>query len=189
MDEGYEVYCGLDVGKSEHHAAALNAAGERVFDKPLPQDEARPRDLFTGLQQHGRVLVIVDQPNTIGALPIAVARDCGCTVAYLQGLAMRKAADLYPGKSKTDAGDAFIIAETARAMPHTLRVVDRDSEVLAALKVLSGFDADLTHECTTAIIIKGGRRLGRSCAAGINSVPKPCLGASLICFQLKEERF
>lgn len=137
--------------KSEHHAAALNAAGERVFDKPLPQDEARLRELFTDLQQHGRVPVIVDQPNTIGALPIAVARDFGCTVAYLPGPAMRKAADLYPGKSKTDARDAFIIAETARAMPHTLRAVDRDSEVLAALKVLSGFDADLTHECTRAI--------------------------------------
>ena len=151
MDEGFGVYCGLDVGKSEHHAAALNTAGERVFDKPLPQDEERLRELFTNLQQHGRVLVIVDQPNTIGALPIAVARDCGCTVAYLPGLAMRKAADLYPGKSKTDARDAFIIAETARSMPHTLRAVDRDSEVLAALKVLSGFDADLTHECTRAI--------------------------------------
>ncbi|MEW1821426.1 transposase [Arthrobacter sp. NPDC080031] len=36
-------------------------------------------------------------------------------------------------------------------MPHTLRSLDRDSEVLAALKVLSGFDADLTHECTRAI--------------------------------------
>ena len=36
-------------------------------------------------------------------------------------------------------------------MPHTLRAVDRDSEVLSALKVLSGFDADLTHECTRAI--------------------------------------
>ena len=94
---------------------------------------------------------MLDQPNTIGALPIAVARDCGCTVAYLPGLAMRKAADLYQGKSTTDARDAFIIAETARAMPHTLRAVDRDSEVLAALKVLSGFDADLTHECTRAI--------------------------------------
>jgi Transposase len=58
------------------------------------------------------VLVIVDQPNTIGALPIAVARDCGCTVAYLPGLAMRKAADLYPGKSKTDARDAFIPARS-----------------------------------------------------------------------------
>ncbi len=54
MDEGYEVYCGLDVGKSEHHAAALNALGERVFDKPLPQDDARLRELFIGLQQHGR---------------------------------------------------------------------------------------------------------------------------------------
>ena len=95
--------------------------------------------------------MVVDQPNTIGALPVAVARDCGCEVAYLPGLAMRKAADLYPGNSKTDARDAFIIAETARAMPHTLRAVDRDSEVLSALKVLSGFDADLTHECTRAI--------------------------------------
>ena len=33
-------------------------------------------------------------------------------------------------------------------MTHTLRAVDRDSGVLAALEVLSCFDADLTHECT-----------------------------------------
>ena len=151
MDEGFDVYCGLDVGKSDHHATALNRAGERLFDKPLPQDEARMRQLFMTLQQHGNVLMIVDQPNTIGALPVAVARACGCEVAYLPGLAMREAADLYPGRSQTDARDAFIIAETARAMPHTLRAVDRDSEVLSALKVLSGFDTDLTHECTRAI--------------------------------------
>jgi hypothetical protein len=66
-----------------------------------------------------------------------VARDCGGEVAYLPGLAMRKAADLYPGKSKTDARDAFIIADTARAMPHTLRAVDRDSEVLSEFFKLS----------------------------------------------------
>ena len=89
------------------------------------------------------MLVVVDQPNTIGALPIAVARDVGADVAYLPGLAMRKAADLYPGQSKTDARDAFIFADTARTMPHTLRAVDRDSDVLSALKVLSGFDEDL----------------------------------------------
>lgn len=151
MTELFDVYCGLNVGKSEHHATTLTPAGERIFDKALPQDEAPLRELFTSLSQHGRVLMIVDQPNTIGALPIAVARDCGCEVAYLPGLAMRKAADLYPGRSKTDARDAFITADTARTMPHTLRAVDRDSDVLAALKVLSGFDADLTHECTRAI--------------------------------------
>lgn len=59
-----------------------------------------------------------------------------CTVANLPGLAARRAADLSSGKSKTYTRDAFVVAETARTMRHTLRAVDRDSEVLAALKVL-----------------------------------------------------
>ncbi|MGO1561958.1 Mobile element protein [Actinomycetales bacterium JB111] len=151
MDTRFAVVIGLDVGKSGHHACALSPDGERLFDKPLPQDEAQLRELFTGLQEGGEVLMVVDQPNTIGALPIAVARDVGCAVAYLPGLAMRKAADLYPGRAKTDARDAFIIADTARTMPHTLRSVDRDSEVLSALKVLAGFDEDLAHETTRAL--------------------------------------
>ena len=151
MNSEYAVVIGLDVGKTGHHACALDPDGNKLFDKPLPQDEAQLRELFTDLQQHGSVLMVVDQPNTIGALPIAVARDVGCTVAYLPGLAMRKAADLYPGRSKTDARDAFIIADTARTMPHTLRQVDRDNEVLSALKVLAGFDEDLAHETTRAL--------------------------------------
>lgn len=85
------MWCGLDVGKEEHHACALDANGKRLFDKPLPQDERKLRDLFTGLQQHGRVLMIVDQPNTIGALAVALARDVGCEVAYLPGLVPRPA--------------------------------------------------------------------------------------------------
>ena len=151
MDTRFAVVVGLDVGKSSHHACALDPAGNRLFDKPLPQDESELRELFTQLQNQGEVLMVVDQPNTIGALPIAVARDVGCSVAYLPGLAMRKAADLYPGRSKTDARDAFIIADTARTMPHTLRQVDRDSDVLSALKVLAGFDEDLAHETTRAL--------------------------------------
>ena len=109
-DLGFDIWCGLDVGKQAHHACALDAAGKKVFDKPLPQDQSKLEDLFTRLSEHGRVLVIVDQPNTIGALPIAVARSMGIQVAYLPGLAMRRAADLYPGNAKTDARDAFVIA-------------------------------------------------------------------------------
>lgn len=145
------VWCGLDVGKEEHHACALDADGTRVFDKPLPQDEAKLREVFARLQKHGRVLLIVDQPNTIGALPVAVAKDVGCEVAYLPGLAMRKAAQLMPGDAKTDARDAFVIATTALRMPGTLRAVDRDSEVLASLKVLAGYDDDLARESTRSI--------------------------------------
>jgi hypothetical protein len=64
--------------------------------------------------------MVVGQPGTIGSLPVTVAGDGGCEVAYLPVLAMLKAAD-------------------------------RDSEVHSALKVLSGFEADLTHRCTRAI--------------------------------------
>ena len=144
-------FLGLDVGKSEHHACALNRDGNKVFDKPSPQLESDLAGVFHQLQELGSVLVVVDQPNSIGALPITVARDCGCEVGYLPGLAMRKAADLYPGRVKTDKRDAFIIADTARTMPHTLRAVDRNDEVLSALKMLSGFDDDIARDCTRTV--------------------------------------
>src|SRR5699024_5435031 len=134
------VWCGLDVGKHDHHASSVNADGTNVWDKALPQDESRLRKVFTSLQAHGPVLVIVDQPNTIGALLVAVARDAGCPVAYLPGLAMRKAAQLLPGDTKTDARDASVIATAACKMPETLRAVDQDDAVLASVKVLAGYD-------------------------------------------------
>jgi hypothetical protein len=38
-----DVFIGLDYGKSGHHAVALNRAGKKLFDKDLPNDEARLR--------------------------------------------------------------------------------------------------------------------------------------------------
>ena len=143
-----DVFLGLDVGKTGHHAVALNRAGKKLYDKALPQDETKMRDIITMLTTHGKVLVIVDQPASIGALPVAVARSAGATVGYLPGLAMRRIADLHPGQAKTDARDAAIIAEAARSMPHTLRSVELDDETLAELGVLCGFDDDLTGQIT-----------------------------------------
>jgi transposase len=147
----YAVFCGVDVGKGTHHAVALDARGKRLHDKELPQDEQALRALLTSLQSHGTVLVVVDQPNNIGALPIAVARAVDCHVGYLPGLAMRRIADLHPGQAKTDARDAYIIAEAARTMPHTLRRVDIGEEALAELNVLVGFDDDLAGEATRLV--------------------------------------
>lgn len=42
--------------------------------------------------------------------------------------------------------DAFIIADTARTMPHTLSCVDTSQETSSELGVLVGFDDDLTGE-------------------------------------------
>lgn len=144
-----DVFLGLDVGKGEHHATAVTPAGKKAFDKRLPNTEPKLRELFAKLKaKHGTVLVVVDQPASIGALPLAVARDMGCPVAYLPGLTMRRIADLYPGEAKTDAKDAFIIADAARAMPHTLRAIDGEDETIAELEMIVGFDDDLAGEAT-----------------------------------------
>ncbi|NHC32815.1 IS110 family transposase [Dermacoccus nishinomiyaensis] len=144
----YAVYLGLDVGKEHHHACALDPAGKRLHDKTLPQDEQRIRDLLTDLSVHGDVLVVVDQPASIGALPVAVARSMNIQVAYLPGLAMRRIADLHPGNAKTDARDAYVIADAARTLPHALRRVDVGDDALADLEVIVGFDDDLAAETT-----------------------------------------
>ncbi|MBD1540645.1 IS110 family transposase [Pseudarthrobacter sp. NKDBFgelt] len=143
-----EVFIGVDVGKGEHHAVALDRAGKRLLDRALPNDEARIREILAELEHHGRILVVVDQPATIGALPVAVAQAAGTLVGYLPGLAMRRIADLHPGEAKTDARDAFIIADAARTMPHTLRSVQLADAQLAELTMLCGFDDDLAKQAT-----------------------------------------
>ncbi|WP_329599694.1 IS110 family transposase [Streptomyces pseudovenezuelae] len=145
--DGVGVFLGLDVGKQTHHGHGLTPAGKTVFDKPLPNGEPKLRAVFDKLKaKFGTVLVVVDQPASIGALPLTVARDADCQVAYLPGLAMRRIADLYPGEAKTDAKDAAVIADAARSMPHTLRALDLTDEVTAELTMLVGFDQDLAGE-------------------------------------------
>lgn len=122
-----DVWVGLDVGKSAHHAHALDHDGNTLYDKPLKQDEKAIRTMLGKLSKHGRVLLVVDQPNTIGSLPLTVARNMGIAVAYLPGTAMRR---------------------TAQLLPETLRDAGPDDETLAALKLLAGHDEDLAPEST-----------------------------------------
>ena len=152
----FDVFIGIDVGKAEHWATALDSAGKTLFDKVLPNNESRLRDLYKRLGEHGRLLVVVDQPATIGALAVAVARDTGIAVGYLPGLSMRRIADLTPGSAKTDRRDAAVIAQAARTMPHTLRDVTAADEEAASLTMLTGFDLDLARQVNqTANRIRG----------------------------------
>lgn len=40
--------------RSGHHAVAPNRKGKRLFDKALPNDEARLLEILSGLSGHGR---------------------------------------------------------------------------------------------------------------------------------------
>lgn len=72
------------------------------------------REVFAKLKdKHGTVAMVVDQPASIGALSLAVARGVAARpddAAYRRPL---------PREAKTDARGAFVITDAARVMPHT----------------------------------------------------------------------
>ncbi|MGF6482583.1 hypothetical protein QFZ91_004810 [Paraburkholderia sp. JPY419] len=152
------VRCRLAAGSPRYflHVPTIGGLANQARHNSRPQshslsggvDEAKPRALITELKAHGQLLVVVDRPATIGALPVAVACDGGVLVAYLPGLAMRRIADLHAREAKTSARDAAVIAEAARSMPHTLRTLRLADEPIAELTMLCGFDDDLAAQIT-----------------------------------------
>ena len=64
-----DVFIGIDVGKHNHHVVALTSDGTQILSKALPQNETKLRALIDKLKVNGTLLVIVDQPATIGRSP------------------------------------------------------------------------------------------------------------------------
>mgnify|MGYP002722309019 FL=1 len=130
----YDFVIGVDVGKYFHHACVLDPQGRQVLSKRINQHEGSLRKLFGQfLADNASVLVIVDQPNNIGRLTVAVAQDMGADVRYLPGLAMRQLSRIHVGNSKTDVRDAYVIAHAGLNLPDALRSVDRVEEVFIQL--------------------------------------------------------
>ena len=146
----HDVYLGIDVGKTFHHAVAIGNDGKLLLDRPVPNDETAMREVVSSLRERGSVLLVVDQPSDIGAFPVAVARSEGVQVGYLPGIAVRRIADLHVGHSKSDQRDAFVIAHAARSLPHALRTITGEEESVAELRVLCAFDDDLVTQINGA---------------------------------------
>lgn len=145
--EQVSVWVGLDVGKEEHFAEVLDDDGGRLFARSVANDQAALEELVVAAGRHGQVGLVIDQPGSIAQLVLAVARHAEVPVAYVPGLVMRRAADLYPGEAKTDRRDAFVIADTARSRRKTVHWLDVGSDdLLDQLRVLNGFDIDLAAD-------------------------------------------
>lgn len=87
----YDYVIGMDVGKYFHHACVLDIDGTQVLSKRINQNEKSLRALFSTFSANDhKALVVVDQPNNIGRLTVAVAQDIGIDVRYLPSLAMRQ---------------------------------------------------------------------------------------------------
>ena len=144
----YDVYCGIDVGKTTHYLVALSKENDqRLLSRPLAQDEKEIRSALKGLGSFGSVLVIVDQTGSFGRPVVSVARSLGMDVAHLSPKAYHDAARLY-GEGTSDAKAAYVIADTARAHPNRIvAAADRD-EATEELRLLLSWRKDLVDEST-----------------------------------------
>lgn len=148
QDPGIEVWVGLDVGKHDHHATLMNAAGAKLADRAVKNRESDLSALLDTAEGMGVVALVIDQPGSIGTLAVQAALGRGIPVAYVPGLVMRRAADLYPGESKTDKRDSLILADHARLHAARLHWLTQGDEDLQTLQLLAGRDQDLAHDVT-----------------------------------------
>ena len=109
-----EVFVGVDIAKGKHFVCAVSARGEALFFRPVTNDEADIRQVIDEAATHGHPALVVDTISSAAVLALTVAAECGIPVAYVSGLVMRRAADLYAGAAKTDPKDAQVLAYYAR---------------------------------------------------------------------------
>lgn len=144
----YQVFCGVDVGKATNYVVALGRDDDRrLLSRPVEQTEADMRAALSEAMSHGVTLAVVDQPGSFGRLAVAVARDMGIDVAQIPPKRFRQVAETY-GEGKSDAKDAFIIADAARSTPRNVELLGSRSDAIAAIRVVTSCRDDAVHERT-----------------------------------------
>ena len=143
-----EVFVGVDVAKGDHYACAMTSTGEEVLARPVRNDEAAIDQLIDDAGGYGSVALVIDTTSSPASLLLEAATRRQVPVAYVTGLAMRRAADLYAGAAKTDPKDAWVLADYARRNADRLSWTSPSDDLLAKLRILNGRDTDLAADAT-----------------------------------------
>jgi transposase len=147
------VWVGIDAGKEVHWAHVLDASGTGLLSRKVENEEAdllRLIDEVFALARRSQIVWAVDQPGGSTALLLALLWEREQRVLYLPGLAVDRARDAYPGESKTDARDAFVIADQARMRSNLAQLVPGEDD-LAELQLLLARRRDLVADRTRSI--------------------------------------
>src|SRR5215216_1166287 len=138
-----QAFIGLDIGKTHHWVCALDGEGKPLLSRKIANDETEIVTLLTTASALAQQLVwaadIIGAPS---ALILSVLTRAGQSVRYASGWIVSAMSRAYPGEGKTDAKDAYVIAETAR-IRRDLPVIDHDTDLVRNLAVLTGYRADL----------------------------------------------
>jgi transposase len=146
-----QVWAGVDAGKTHHHCVVIDAGAKRLLSRRVASDEPELLALIADVTAlAGRVTWALDVPDGGAALLIGllVARDQ--ELLYIPGLAVNRAADGYRGEGKTDARDAFVIADQARIRRDLVPLRSGD-EIITELTLLTSRRADLIADRTRVV--------------------------------------
>ena len=148
-----ELWAGTDAGKAEHHCVVLDSDGRRKLSLRIANDEAALLKLIADvleLADGGPVTWAIDLNAGGAALMIALLADNGQRVLYIPGRTVHHASGSYRGDGKTDAKDAFVIADQAR-MRRDLQTMHRGDDIAVDLRILTSRRLDLAADRTRAI--------------------------------------
>ncbi|MDQ1005924.1 transposase [Streptomyces sp. V4I23] len=148
-----QLWAGTDAGKSEHHCTVIDAEGERRLSRRVANDETTLLELIgevLELSEGEPVTWAVDLNAGGAALLIALLAAHGQKVLYIPGRTVHHASGSYRGDGKTDAKDAYVIADQAR-MRRDLHPLQEQDEIAVDLRILTARRYDLTADRTRAI--------------------------------------
>ncbi|MFE6622626.1 IS110 family transposase [Streptomyces sp. NPDC057740] len=146
-----EIWAGVDIGKEHHHCVVINADGERLLSRRVLNDETELLQLIGDvLEISADVLWAVDLNHGGAALLIGLLLSHGQPMAYLTGLAVHRASATYKGEGKTDAKDAFVIADQARVR-RDLGLLRPGDEIAVDLRTLTTRRLDVVFDRTRQI--------------------------------------
>jgi transposase len=138
-----KAWVGVDVGKTHHWVCVVDAEGATLLSVKIANDETQVTAIIARASALARQLVwAVDIIGAPSALLLALLAQHGQSVRYASGRVVAAMSHAYTGEGKTDAKDAYVIAETVRIRAD-LAVIDRDTDLVRDLAVLTGHRSDL----------------------------------------------
>ncbi len=139
-------WAGVDVGKGHHWVCLIDEAGRTVWSSKVVNDEGPILEAIGAvLTRAGQVVWAVDVTGTMSGLLLALLAAHGQQVKYAPGRTVNQMATAYRGEAKTDARDAYVIAETARHRGD-LQEVEVASALVTELRLLVAHRTDLVGD-------------------------------------------
>lgn len=140
------LWVGIDAGKAHHWACAVDQDGKTLWSDKIANDEAAILDAIEQILALGTpVCWGVDISSAPSALLLALLAASGQDPVYVPGKTVNRMSGAYRGEAKTDARDAYVIAETVRHRTD-FAPIEVPAQIAADLALLTAHRSDLVAD-------------------------------------------